>query len=262
MRALILGIGDAFTTMSYGASAVIEGPRGLVLLDCPDLIHRALKEASDISGWDVDCRSMDEILLTHLHGDHCTGLESFGFKRAVYRLRNESDVTPRLYTHPGAADRLWERLAPAMDAPFHEPGKPSELADFYDLRTFAIGEAFEVAGLTVEARTTIHPIPTVGFRISDGVSTLAWSGDTAFDQDHIDWMSGADLIVHETNLGPAHTNVNLLNALPDDLRAKMRLTHIMDEFDPASSDIPVLRTGEVLDTSTPAPGASPGDRTR
>ena len=247
MRALILGVGDAFTTVSYGTSAIVEGPGGLVMIDCPDLVHRAIREACEKSGWSVDIRSVDDIVLTHLHGDHCNGLESVGFKRPVYRLRGESHIRPRLHTHPEAARRVWERLAPAMDAPFLRPGEPSTLDDFFDLRTFTIGEPFEVCGLTIETRTTIHPIPTVGLLISDGTRTLGWSGDTAFDQDHIQWLDRADLIVHETNLGPAHTNVGMLNALPERIRAKLRLTHIYDEFDPASTTIPVLSEGQIIE---------------
>ena len=247
MRALILGIGDAFTTRGFGTSALIEGPSGRLLLDCPDLIHRALHEASDAAGWDVDCRSFDDVFLTHLHGDHCNGLESLGFKRLVYRMRGDHDTRPRLHTHTEAADRVWERLAPAMDAPFLRPDQPSTLDDFYELHARPIGERFEVCGLTIETRRTVHPLPTVGLKISDGARSLGWSGDTAYDPDHIAWLSDCDVIVHETTLGPAHTPVELLNALPAEIRAKMRLTHIIDEFDPASSDIPVLREGEVLE---------------
>ena len=44
MRALILGVGDAFTGRHFGSSALLEGPSGYVLLDCPDLVHRAIRE--------------------------------------------------------------------------------------------------------------------------------------------------------------------------------------------------------------------------
>lgn len=249
MRILILGVGDAFTTRSYGASAVIEGPEGYLLLDCPDLIHRALYEASEKSGWDVSARNIHDIVLTHLHGDHCNGLESFGFKRFVQRISGEVHERPRLHTHPRAGARLWERLAPAMDAPLTKDSHHASLDDFFDLRIFdpAKRPCATIAGLTIEARHTIHPIPTIGLRISDGRSTLGWSGDTTYDPDHIEWLSSADLIVHETNLGPAHTHIELLNALPEQLRSKMRVTHLHDEFDPASSLIPILEAGEVLE---------------
>src|SRR5262245_24086726 len=97
MRAMIIGIGDAFTRRHFGSSAVVEGPNGLLLIDCPDLIHRALHEASQKSGWNVDAMRIDDIIITHLHGDHCNGLESFGFLRRIARMRDSKMVRPRLH---------------------------------------------------------------------------------------------------------------------------------------------------------------------
>ncbi|HBS29669.1 MAG TPA: hypothetical protein DEB06_09525 [Phycisphaerales bacterium] len=247
MRVLILGVGDAFTERGFGTSAVVEGPAGYLLIDCPDLIHRALSEASRSTGWKLDTDRIDDILITHLHGDHCNGLESFGFARLVSRLQRRNERLPRLHTHPAAAARVWERLAPAMDAPLHAGGRPSTLDDYFQSSIITPGRPATIAGLTVQCRYTIHPIPTIGLMISDGRSTLGWSGDTVFEQAHIDWLSGASVIVHEANIGPAHTQVELLNALPDPVRRKMRVTHIIDDFDPRSTDIRPLRVGEVLE---------------
>lgn len=247
MRALILGTSDAFTTRGFGTSALIKGPDGYLLVDCPDLIHRAIKEATDAAGWNVDANDVSDIVLTHLHGDHCNGLESFGFARLVDRLKGTGRPLPRLHTHPRAAERLWERLAPAMDAPLTRGGEPATLSDYFDLRIIEPEEPAQIAGLTVHCRYSIHPIPTIGLKISNERATLGWSGDTVFDLDHIDWLSDADLIVHEANLGPAHTNIELLNSLPDDVRTKMRVTHVIDDFDEASSDIEPLHEGEVLE---------------
>lgn len=247
MRALILGIGDAFTNRGFGTSAVVEGPGGHFLLDCPDLIHRAIREACETSGWAVDYKSLDDVLITHLHGDHVNGLESFGWARLVDRLRGISKTMPRIHTHPAAAARLWERLAPAMDPPLTKGGRKSTLEDFFEVHTFEPGKPTTIAGLTIESRYTIHPVPTIGLRISDGAKTLAWSGDTCFEQAHIDWLCSADVIVHEANLGPAHTQIELLNALPTNMRRKMRITHVIDGFDCATTDIRVLKEGEILE---------------
>ena len=105
MRALILGVGDAFTRLHFGTSALLEGPGGFVLIDCPDLVHRALHEASARAGWEVDVAGIDDILLTHLHGDHCNGLESFGFTHALRsRGTASSRSRPRIHTsRPTAA---------------------------------------------------------------------------------------------------------------------------------------------------------------
>jgi len=246
MRAIILGTGDAFTRLHFGSSALIEAPDGYVLLDCPDPIHRVLHEATSEHDWEVDALGIDDILLTHLHGDHSNGLESFGFLRRFARRNGLTDTIPRLHTSPPAADRLWSKLAPAMDAP-SGGDRPSKLGDFYDVRRLEPESEATVAGLTVRCRFTGHPIPTIGLLLSDGSSTLGWSSDTPFEQAHVDWLSEADLIVHECNVGPAHTAIEALNALPDVVRRRMRLIHTVDDFDSSSTDIPILDDRQLLE---------------
>lgn len=255
MRIVILGVGDAFTGKYFGSSALVLGPRGAVLLDCPDPIHRALREAGESLDEPVGAHQIDDILLTHIHGDHSNGLESFGFWRWMLRERGEAPAKPRVWTSPWTAERLWSKLAPAMSGEGRRSGQqgpPTRTLDtFFDLRTIEPGPpAFlehGVAGLTVRARWTTHPIPTMGLLISDGRRTLGWASDTAFERAHIDWLSQADLIVHEANTGPAHTPIDTLNALPETIRRKMRLIHLPDDYDPAASDIRPLRQGEVID---------------
>ena len=251
MRVMILGIGDAFTAHSFGSSAVIEGPGApgtFVLIDCPDLIHRALRESSTKANWKLDESMIQDVIITHLHGDHCNGLESFGFKRMIRRRETSAADAPipRVYTSRLSADMLWERLRPAMGV--DREGKPTrKLEDLFDVHALDPSTPVTVAGLTVHCRFTQHPIPCLGLKISDGKRTLGWSGDTPYEQAHIDWLSDADVIVHECNVPPAHTPIEKLNALPDALRRKMRLIHLPDGFDAGVTDIVPLREGEVLE---------------
>ncbi|MHC4765383.1 MAG: MBL fold metallo-hydrolase [Planctomycetota bacterium] len=245
MRVLILGVGDAFTRLHFGSSALIEAPGGHVLLDCPDAIHRCLHEATSRAGWSADASSIDDILLTHLHGDHCNGLESFGFARRILSQgAGPGAGRPRIHTSRAAADRLWERLAPAMDAA--TTASPRSLDDYYEIHELEPGTRATVAGLTVECRFTQHPVPTLGLLISDGAGTLGWSSDTPFDEAHLQWLSRADVIVHECNRPPMHTPIESFMALPPELTAKIRLNHLPDDFDPSSTAMSPLREGEVL----------------
>jgi len=270
VRIVILGVGDAFTARHFGASALIEtssgahgpsssrgdggrggkaGRGGRVLLDCPDPIHRVLRESTKGA---VRVDDIDDIVLTHIHGDHCNGLESFGFWRWMKRQTDAGSPVPRIWTSPWTAERLWRKLSPAMSGEGRrsgEAGPPTrDLSTFFDVRTLAPGGlTVQVQGLTIEARWTTHPIPTMGLLLSEGGRTLGWAGDTAFERAHIDWLSKADVIVHEANTGPAHTPIEDLNALPDELREKMRLIHLPDDFDPSRTDIAILREGDVLE---------------
>lgn len=246
MRVLIVGIGDAFTRLSYGSSALIEAPAGHVLLDCPDPIHRALSEAADLADWQVDAAMVDHILLTHLHGDHCNGLEALGFGRMLLRFDQPGLPRPTLCASPPATERIWERLAPAMDRLRHLD-RPARLDDFFETRVLSVDSETDVAGLSVRCRYSAHSIPTTGFLISDGSWTLGWSGDTAFDPEHVEWLAQADLVIHESSAGPIHTPIEALNRLPEELRRKMRLIHLPDDFDPNLTDIPMLSVGDVLD---------------
>lgn len=94
------------------------------------------------------------------------------------------------------------------------------MSDFFDVRTLEPGNTVEIVGLKVECRYTIHPVPTIGLKTSDGNKTLGWSGDTCFEPAHIEWLSSADIIINEANLGRAHTQIELLNALPPAIRRK------------------------------------------
>lgn len=244
MKLLVTGVGDAFTTRSFGTSALIDGPAGRVLIDCPELIHRVIHEATSAAKWPVGIRDIDHVIITHLHGDHCNGLEMFSFYRRFLN-RAEPDVPlPNVYATQPVLDRLWEKLAPSMDAPY--TGEPSTMADYFHTHLIAPDADNEVAGLSVRCRFTGHPIPTIGMLISDGAGTLGWSGDTPFEQEHIDWLSQADLIVHEAGPPPAHASIESLNALPESLRMKMRLIHLPDGFDPRTTDIQPVEQGEVL----------------
>ncbi len=245
MRILILGVGDAFSRLHYGSSALIEGPSGLVLIDCPDPIHRVLNDASVASGWRFNPADIHDIIITHLHGDHCNGLESFGFARWVERLRGGATPIPRVHCWKPVADRLWERLAPAMDLS-DATGPKATLSTYFDLNLLDPNSSARIAGLSVRCRPTQHPIPTVGLLLSEGGSTFGWSADTPFERAHVDWLSQADLFAHECNEPPAHTGLDELEKLPPAIKSRMRLVHLPDDSDQARVSIQVLREGEVL----------------
>jgi hypothetical protein len=75
---------------------------------------------------------------------------------------------------------------------------------------------------------------------------LGFSSDTAFDPDLIAFLNAADLIVHETNHGPAHTPYAALAALPAETRDRMRLIHYPDTLDLGSNVVTPLHEGQVL----------------
>ena len=106
-----------------------------------------------------------------------------------------------------------------------------------------------IGPLSIRARITKHHVPTSALLV-EHVATgkkLGISSDTAFDPTLIEFLSPADLVVHETNHGPAHTAYADLLGVDADVKKRMRLIHYPDEFPIATSEIPCLREGDVLD---------------
>ena len=254
VETIILGIGDAFTRLHFGASAALRAPApgggGVVLIDCPDPIHRVLHEAGEKAGgpWrNLRAEAVTDILLTHLHGDHSNGLESFAFYHGVLRVQAEKNGTPplpkpRLWTSVFSAERLWQKLAPAMSGSLGRT-----LDAFFEVRLLHPGQTADVAGLKVESRVTTHPLHCLGFviRHPDG-SSLGWSGDAGYEPAHVEWLDRADVVVHEANHPPAHSDIKELMKLPEAIQKKLRLIHLPDGFDAAAFGFHALKEGEII----------------
>ena len=242
MRFVPIGVGDAFSASFYSSSLAIEAEGTWLLLDCPHPIRKILREAGERAGIPLDVGLFSGVALTHLHADHASGLEGFGyFSHFVLRKPQV------LLTHPAVAADLWGHLEASMGHLLARPEGPNvemSLADYFDVRTFTELAGATLGPFSLECRRTIHHIPTVAFRIRAGGRTLGISGDTAFDPDLVAWLAEADLVIHETNYG-VHTPYEKLAALPAELRRKMRLIHYPDDFDRAKSVIEPLEEGRV-----------------
>ena len=202
-----------------------------------------LKDAADRSGRALSLSDIDHVLITHVHGDHMNGLEGVAFfKHFVDQKRLN------LLTSPDVRACIWdERLKASMSSLWN--GKEYRALDFesyFEHLPLSWTEAIDVGPFKIRARRTQHHVPTSALFIEAAGRKFGYSSDTAFDPELISFLEPADLVIHETNLGPAHTPYASLAALPAELRARMRLIHYMDSFDTESSVIEPLREGEVF----------------
>lgn len=129
-----------------------------------------------------------DIFLTHLHMDHIQGL---GFFPALRTTEVETHIWGPVSTTMGLADRLARYLSPPLF-----PVRLRELAtELHDLGP----EQVELGGLQITADLICHPGPTLGYRITEGDSSLAYMPDHEPALGHRDfpgeprWTSGADL---------------------------------------------------------------------
>jgi len=246
-----LGVGDAFTAHHYTSCLALGVDDEWLLIDCPHPIRKMLRDASARACLSraLDLDQVAAAAVSHLHADHCCGLEDFGYY-SFFALGCRAS----LLMHPEASARLWSGLLSAgMEFIQSNPEVPpvqKKLSDYFELIDLDSNRPVKFGQFSIECRRTIHGVPTFALRITAGGRTLGFSSDTAYDPSLIEWLSAADMIVHEvTNLDHTgvHTPYEKLAALPESLRSKMRLTHYPDDFDIESSIIEPLREGRLYE---------------
>lgn len=246
-----LGVGEAFTALYYTSCLILGVDDDWLLIDCPHPIRKMLREASIHTNLSrpLDIDQIHAVAVSHLHADHCCGLEDFGYF-SYFALSRRA----KLLMHPDASLHLWNGLlAAGMELVQANPDAPllhKELGDYFQLIDLDVLQPVRCGPFLIECRRTIHSIPTFAFRITAGDRVLGFSADTAYDPALIDWLAGADLIVHEvTTLSHTgvHTPYEKLAGLPKALRSRMRLTHYPDDFLIDSSVIEPLRQGRIYE---------------
>lgn len=235
-----LGVGDAFAGKYYSTALALEADGRWLLVDCPHPIRKMMIE----SPAPIDVGDLDAVVLTHLHGDHVSGLEGLAFfDHFVERRRTV------LVTHPRNAETLWSRHYEATMATIigadgrRQPDRG--FADYFDHRALTPDGPVEIGPFSIECRPTRHHIFTTALRITAGGRSVGYSADTAFDPALIDWLAEADRVVHEVNFGGAHTPYDKLVGLPAAVRDKMWLVQYSDLFAVDESAIEPLREGRV-----------------
>ena len=239
-----LGTGDAFSAERYSTCLLVETAKTKVLVDCPHPIRRVLRESTRGR---VDVGDIDAVVLTHLHADHSSGVEGM-----AWFCRFALGRPLKLYAHDAVLAGLWPQLAPSMsellitdadNRPHHRERLTRD--DVIAAASMALERPTVIGDLTLDARLTIHHIPTTALVLRAGGACVGYSADTAFDESLLSWLDVGDVIIHETNFG-AHTPFSKLAALPSALRDKLRLVHWPDGFDAGDSGIRVLQDGDVV----------------
>lgn len=182
------------------------------------------------------------ILLTHLHMDHIQGL---GFFRPLFEPGREVHI----WGPPSTTLDLRARLTRYLSPPLF-PVRLAELGSAVELHDVG-PEPWQIGSLSIAADTVIHPGQTVGYRIGDERSSIAYLPDhepALGGFGGAEWTSGyelargVDVLIHDAQytddeyaarVGWGHSSVRHAVAIAD-LAGAARLVTI--HHDPAHSD--------------------------
>jgi len=220
MRLTIVGSGDAFGSGGRANTCFwLETGRGTLLVDCGASALPVLKARA------LDPNRIDAIVLSHLHGDHFGALPFLLLDGQFLSRRDK----PLLVAGPPGTRA---RLDAALEV-FFPKSTGSKWRFPWRVEEIPVGVAGEVLGHSLITAEVIHQsgAPSTAIRLSDGVATFAYSGDTEWTEALLPIADGADLFVCEcyayAGKLTGHMTWEILHSRLNDLRARrIMLTHM------------------------------------
>jgi len=154
-------------------------------------------------------KQIRDVVLTHAHLDHIAGLPLF-----IDDLFATLDAPVRVHAAPHVIETLerdifnWE-IYPRFSELENANGAVMKY------QPFEIGQEFSVRHLRLKSISVNHKVPSVGFVVSDGKTSVALSGDTAKTDEF--WK----ILNQETNLSALLIEC----AFPDKLEELAEISH-------------------------------------
>ena len=181
-----IGSGDAF-----GSGGRLQT---CILVDSPDIrfaIDFGTTSLVGLRKQNIDPNTIDAILLTHLHGDHCGGVPFLLLDAMLGAKR----TAPLVILGPSGAKSHLQVMQEALFPGSHGMEPQFELAH----RQISPDEPTEFSSLivsAVEARHTRETNP-LALRIQIGSKAIAYTGDGEYTAALGDLVSGVDLLIAE-----------------------------------------------------------------
>lgn len=217
MDITFIGTGSAFNHADSNNSAFLEFYGSNMLLDCGPSVPR------DFEVMFGSVSKIDNIWISHLHGDHIGGLEELGFKNYFMN----GGKRPNLYIHESLIEKLKEYLAITMGYTTTGPISVDAYFNFIPIKDensamFTIDKTDFYVEM-VDHICCLSP----AFYLTEG--TFIYTGDTKF----IDWskcnLKSIKAIFQDTQLhdygNNVHTTLQELLTLPEDVRSKIWCMH-------------------------------------
>lgn len=198
MRVIFVGVGEAFDEMLPNCSVLAQstesGESRTLLLDCgfsaPFALWRIAQCPADPADpvSSPDPMDLDAVWISHFHGDHF-----FGLPALMLRYYEEKRTKPLLVVgQPGVE----EKVLAAFDLAY--PGTRAKFSYEMQFMEAEPGQEIAIPGFSLNCAPGEHPMPSLTVRVTDGKSSLFYSGDGRPTDASRALAKGVDLMVHES----------------------------------------------------------------
>lgn len=188
MELVVLGAGDAFGSGGRNQPAfLVNLPSWAFLLDCGATTLIAMKR------FGIDPSGIGAIILTHLHGDHTSGMP-FLFLQYQFLTRREGPLV--IAGPPGTEERV-EGLWGLMYKETVEMMERRFTVEYLELEAKTWTQIGPLEVLPLEL-THLHRETAFGYKVKAGGRVLGYTGDTEWTEDLIELADGCDLFICES----------------------------------------------------------------
>ncbi|MFF2088915.1 MBL fold metallo-hydrolase [Paenibacillus sp. NPDC058174] len=217
---MMLGVGNGFCKTTYHNNALIDAEGRLFLIDCGAMAWQSLHEIG------LGFEDIEGIFITHLHYDHCGGLEEAALYGAYAAGRKM-----KLWLPAPLKGLIWDKyLSGTLE---NKAEGRAALDDYFEVHWVEEGERFSFsagssAGLTARWLQTRHvPSKFSCSLIMD--ERLFYSSDMQADEELLRTLAeqGIETFYHDSSFiyNPVHAGLEELREYPEEIRSRLYLMH-------------------------------------
>jgi ribonuclease BN (tRNA processing enzyme) len=219
MDLTVLGCSGSYGSPAGGACSgyLIRAGAHVMWVDCGNGSFANLQRH-------VDPAALTEVIITHVHPDHCVDLYGLHVMNTYGLERTGLPV----YAPEGVEKQL-EGLVGKWD-------------DTFDWRLVGDGDRVDLEGVGLRFSRTAHPPPTVAIEVTHNAKRLVYTSDTGPDWSCEAFGRGADLVLceatyqHDDIRAPIHLSARQAGEIARAARARnLMLTHLWPTVDPIAS---------------------------
>jgi ribonuclease BN (tRNA processing enzyme) len=225
-----LGSGSAFYTgahlgENWQSNVLITAPSGRrLLIDCGSDIRFSLQEQG------LGAMDIDDVFISHLHGDHVGGLEWLAFSTKFSATKRK----PGLWANRMIMKDLWSHSLRGGLGSLE--GELANIRTYFDVHSIPNNKGFEWEGVYFRLVQVVHNVdgykicPTFGLLFELGSACIFFTADTQFAPSQISrFYRQADIIFHDCETASfksgVHAHYEQLVDLPAETKKKMWLYH-------------------------------------